>query len=129
MLNLDGQETGPSLGVSVKTCNTKTNSTIFQLTGVHGIRRDGILENSINLFPLNDSDVWHKCFNENHSFQACFVLFFLCVHIVCNKQRKCCIRARAAMAVNVIRCVLFQPDKINGYSCMNAHLKNKSEVY
>lgn len=68
MLNLDGQETGPSLGVSVKTCNTKTNSTIFQLTGVHGIRRDGILENSINLFPLNDSDVWHKCFNENHSF-------------------------------------------------------------
>lgn len=103
MPNLDGQESGPSLGVSMKTCNTETNNTIFQLTRVHGIRRDRILENSIYLFHLNDSDVAQMLHFKLGAF------FPLYVHIVCHKQRGRCIRARemAALTVNVVRCVLF----------------------
>lgn len=83
MFNLDGQITGSSIGILMKTCNTKTNNT----SGVRRIMHDRILEKSINLFPPNDADVSHKIFIDKHSFQALWIFifyFYLCVHCDCN---------------------------------------------
>ncbi len=91
----------------MKTCNTKTNNTISQLSGVRRIRRDRILENSTNLFPPNDADVSHKCFIDKHSFQVlCFFFTFVFIVTAIIKEDVALWPEMAVVAVNVIRCVI-----------------------